>query len=179
MKLHVLLALLAPLAIAAPARSQTAEEAVAYAFIGLADGASLVRGQTTMSWKEIAGSPATFEADATTAGRKYQIRFVVTAIDDCNYEVAIEGPRNMVRTGKAVYAKIDLRKVTGITVTDHAVKALVAGHGFCETGAMNPTCMELDTSDLFGSVDIDRHKETVAFIRDKVCTEPALVVPPE
>lgn len=172
MKFNVLVAALLTLLAAAPARAQTAEEAVAYAFLGLADGASLLRGKTTMSWKETADSPATFEGDADTAGHKYHIRFTVTAIDDCGYEITLEGPRDVVRMGKALYAKVDLRKVTGVSVVEHAVKALVSGNGFCETGAVNPNCMELDTSDLFGSVDVDRHQAAVAFIRE-VCPLPA------
>lgn len=165
MRLSILAAALVLSALAAgPGRAETPEEAVAYAFMGLADGASLVRGQTTMSWKETGASPATFESESSTAGRKYQIRFTVTAEDPCTYQIVLEGPRTVVPTGKAVYARVDLARVTGVTVTDHAVKAYVAGDGFCETGSMNPTCMKLDTSDLFGAVDIEKHKATVAFL---------------
>jgi len=157
---------------AGPGRAETPEEAVAYVFMGLADGATLARGQTTMSWKETGASPATFESQSSTAGRTYQIRFTVTAENPCAYQVILEGPRSVVPTGKAVYARVDLAKVTGVTVTDHAIKAYVAGDGFCETGSMNPTCMKLDTSDLFGSVDVEKHKAAVAFL-GTVCPAPA------
>ena len=165
MRLPMLAAVLVLSALAAgPGRAETPEEAVAYVFMGLADGAAITRGQTMMSWKETAPSPATFESQSSTAGRTYQIRFTVTAEDPCTYQIVLEGPRTVVPTGKAVYARVDLARVTGVTVADHAVKAYVAGDGFCETGSMNPTCMKLDTSDLFGSVDVAKHKATVAFL---------------
>jgi hypothetical protein len=152
---------------AAPAFADTAEEAVAYAFLGLADGASLQRATTTMDWKESAASPATFEGDLTIGGHAVKVLFTVTAVDKCHYDVMLEGP--MVRTGRAIYAKIDLSKVTGVTVADHAFKAEVAGHGFCETGQTNPNCVHVAESDLFGFVDVKRHQDTLAFIRDSVC----------
>src|SRR6476619_6750338 len=79
-----------------PALAQTAEEAVAYAFLGLADGAKLARGQTSMSWKEAGKSPATFEGDAVVGGKPVKLRFIVTAIDECHYEVKLEDPANFV-----------------------------------------------------------------------------------
>ncbi len=152
---------------ATPAFADTAEQAVAYAFLGLADGASLQRATTTMNWKESNTSPATYDGDANIAGHAVKVRFTVTAVDKCHYEVTIEGP--MVPTGKTLYARVDLSKVTGVTVADHAFQAAVSGHGFCETGQTNPNCVEVDQSDLFGFVDVKRHQDTLAFIRESVC----------
>src|SRR5690606_13309119 len=81
-------------AIAGPAvaLAQTAEEAVAYGFMGLADGATFERATTTMSWREASTSPAVFDGDADIGGKRAKIQFTVTAIDPCRYEVALEGP---------------------------------------------------------------------------------------
>ena len=165
----VLAAALLSLAVSTPVFAETPEEAVAYAFVGLSDGGAIARGKTTMSWKQTASSPAHYEAEAASPGQNYTIGFTVTAVDNCHYEIVINGPPKLVRSGKALYAKIDLSKVTGVTVAEHAVKALVSGHGFCETGSTNPDCMPIDTSDLFASVDIEKHKATMAFLRDEVC----------
>ncbi|HMN85651.1 MAG TPA: hypothetical protein PKA74_06650 [Bauldia sp.] len=167
--MRLLIAAAALLSVVAAARAETPEEAVAYAFMGLADGATLERGTTTMEWKETGASPARYVSQSSTGGRKYSISFTVTASDPCKYEILLEGPPTMIPTGKAVYARVDLAKVTGITVGDHAFKAAVAGDGFCETGKTNPRCMPLDTSDLFGFVDVEKHKATLAFLRDEVC----------
>lgn len=156
-------------ATAAPAAAQTAEEAVAYVLMGLADGATLNRATTTFAWKELSASPASFEGDGNTGGKKYKIRFTVTALDDCTYDIVLEGPPNMVRMGKAEYAKVDLRKLDSASVGEHALKVQVEGHGFCETGTLNPTCMEVATSDLFGFVDTKKHAESFAFLRNEVC----------
>jgi hypothetical protein len=162
-------ALAATILVPAAGRAQTKEEAVAYAFLGLADNATLSRATTTMSWKETSNSPAVFEGDGNTNGHKYHITFTVAASSDCDYEITLEGPPQMVRQGKALFAKIDLRKINGVSVAEHAVKSSISGDGFCETGPVNPACMFVDATDLFGSVDLDRHKTTVDFIRNEVC----------
>jgi hypothetical protein len=169
MKAPFLLAAAMLASASAPALAQTKEEAVAYAFLGLADEATLTRGKTTMSWRENASSPATFEGDAIIGGKRTKLRFTVSATDACDYEIVLEGPPNIVPGTKRLFARIDLRKVTAIGITADGFKATVGGHGLCETGSRNPTCMEVDTFDLFGSVDPKKHGDTVAFIRDSVC----------
>jgi hypothetical protein len=71
-RLATILLVMAPL----PALAQTAEEAVAYAFLGVADGATLKRATTTMSWKETKTAPTTFEGDVNVGGRKAALRFI-------------------------------------------------------------------------------------------------------
>jgi hypothetical protein len=151
------------------AYAQTAEEAVAYAFLGLADGATMARGQTKMSWKEGTPSPATFEGDAVVGGKAAKLRFIVTAVDKCHYEVTIEGPANLVPGSTRLYAQVFLGEVSGLTVTDDGRKANISGSGFCETGPVNRTCMAMSTPDLFGTVEAARHKATVDFLKGEVC----------
>ena len=95
------------LAFGGPALAETAEEAVAYAFMGLADGASFKRATTTMTWTEASASPAVFDGDVDIDGKAAKVRFTVTAVDPCHYEVALEGPM-VPGGGKALYAKVDL-----------------------------------------------------------------------
>jgi hypothetical protein len=154
---------------ASAAFGQTAEEAVAYAFMGLADEATLTRGKTTMSWKESAASPATFDGDAIVNGKRAKIKFTVAATSKCEYEVTLDGPPEMVSGSHRLYARIDLRTVTDVAINPEGFKATIGGRGFCETGMRNPTCMSVGSSDLFGAVDAARHKEAVAFIRAEVC----------
>jgi hypothetical protein len=162
--------LAAGMAIAVPvaAHAETAEEAVAYTLMGLADGATFERATTKMEWTEAGASPAVFDGAATIGGKPAKIQFTVTAIDACHYEVTLQGP--MVPSGgKALYAKVDLTAVGGVTPAADAIHVDVAGDGFCETGRTNPDCMVVNQSDLFGFVDAKRHGELVAFLREDVC----------
>lgn len=165
------LALLASgVAFAAPAAAfaATAEEAVAYTLMGLADGATFERATTKMEWKETGASPAVFDGKATIGGKPVDIRFTVAAVDPCHYEVTLEGP--MVPSGgKTLYVRLDLTTAGAITVASDAMHIDVAGSGFCETGRTNPDCMTVNQSDLFGFVDAKRHAELIAFLREDVC----------
>ncbi len=156
------------IAVPAAALAQTAEEAVAYGFMGLADGATFERATTTMSWREASASPAVFDGDADIGGKRAKIQFTVTAIDPCRYEVALEGPM-VPGGGRTLYARIDLTAIDTVTVADDGIHVDVAGHGFCETGQNNADCMAMNQSDLFGFVDAGRHADLVAFIRSEVC----------
>jgi hypothetical protein len=159
------------LGLVAPAAAQTAEEAVAYIFLGLADGAKIVRGTTTMSWKESGGSPAVFEGDGNTAGHAYNLKFTITAEPDpCDYTITLEGPEDMVPQMKRLFAKVDFTRIDGVAISSDGFKAAVTGAGFCETGRVNPDCNWKDDPDLFGSVDLDRHSAAMQFIRTGVCT---------
>ena len=159
---------LALLAHAGAAVAQTAEEAVAYAFLGLADGATFERATTTMSWKEASASPAVFNGALDINGNAMEATLTVTAVDPCHYEVTLEGPM-VPGGGRALYAKVDLTAVTDVAPAPGGIMVEVKGDGFCETGRTNPTCMTMSRSDLFGFLDADRHAETVAFIRTGVC----------
>jgi hypothetical protein len=161
----LLLALSVPVA----AQAQTAEEAIAYVFLGLADGAELDRGMSRMTWKETGSSPATYDGVWTRNGHSNAISFSVTATDACNYVVSIAGPPQVVPRGKSLYARVDLKKVTGIAPRSDAVGIDVAGTGYCETSPENDDCRPTDISDLFGTVEAARHQDTVTFIRTKVC----------
>jgi hypothetical protein len=152
-----------------PAVAQTAEEAVAYAFLGLADGATLSRGQTQMSWKEAGTSPATFEGEAVIGGKPARLRFIVTKVDECHYEVTLEGPANLVPGSTRLYAQVSLGEVDGLTVQSGGLKADVTGSGFCETGPVNRACMAMSNPDLFGAVDPARHKANVDYLKSEVC----------
>ena len=167
MKSLILAAALAGLP--AAAHAQNAEEAVAYAFFGLADGANLVRGTTTMLWKEAAVSPATFESAAIVKGSPVPLRFTVKSVGECTFEVTVEGPPNVIPGKKRLFAKVDLRRITGVTVAEGARTSTISGSGFCETGMSNPTCMEVTAADLFGPIDQDRHKAALAFLKNEAC----------
>jgi hypothetical protein len=158
------------LAFASPAAAQTAEEAVGYVFLGLADGGKIVRGKTTMDWKELGASPAIFEGAGNTNGHAYTIRFTVSATAPCDYEITLEGPKDMVPGEKRLFAKVALDKVSGVTVSPDGFKIAVAGDGFCETGRTNPDCNAIEDPDLFASVDADRHNAALQFIKSAVCT---------
>ena len=86
MRTRLLPAFVALAALAGPAAAQTAEEAVAYAFLGLADGARIERSGTTMAWVESGSSPATFDGEVVINGRKDTLHFTVKALEDCRYE---------------------------------------------------------------------------------------------
>jgi hypothetical protein len=169
MKKYLPLAFMALVGLAPPAAAQTAEEAVAYAFLGLADGARMERGGTTMNWVETAEAPATFDGAAVIGGHRSKIRFIVTAVEDCRYDITLEGPANLVPGGSRLFARVALRDISGITIGKDGFKSAIEGAGFCETGQRNPNCMTVHSADLFGSVDAERHREVVEFLRNDVC----------
>lgn len=154
--------------LAFPAAAETAEEAVAYAFMGLADGASIERATTRMDWTEASASPAVFDGRATIGGKPMSFTFTVNAVDSCHYEVMLKG-EIVPGGGETLYARIDLSAVTDVSIGADTFRVDVGGDGFCETGRTNPDCMQVNRSDLFGRVDAARHAEAVAFIRDRVC----------
>jgi len=156
------------LALGGTALAETAEEAVAYAFMGLADGATFQRATTRMNWTESSTSPAIFDGDVDIEGKVAKVTFTVTAIDPCHYDIALEGPM-VPGGGKALYAKVDLTAVTGARIAPDAIRIEIDGDGFCETGRTNRDCMKVDRSDLFGTVEETRHAETLAFIKASVC----------
>jgi hypothetical protein len=166
---RVLMIAAAAMAVAGPAAAETAEEAVAYVFLGLADGGTLVRGPTTMKWVEAGGSPAVFDSDATVKGKPAKIRFTVKANDPCTYEIILEGPPKMVPGQKRLFAKVNLKDVAGVTITPDGFHQTVTGKGFCETGITNPDCLQMEEHDLFGPVDAERHKKSLAFLATEVC----------
>jgi hypothetical protein len=165
------LAVLAFLATMMPAAAQTAEEAVAYVFLGLADGAKLERATTTMSWAETGASPATFDGDVVIGGHPSKIKFTVKALEDCRYEITLEGPEELVPGGSRLFARVALRDVSDIAIDKDGFKSTFGGTGFCETGRRNTNCMTVDNIDLFGAVDATRHQDAIAFLRDEVCTK--------
>jgi len=169
MRLLWIAVLLAPLFLPVAAAAQTAEEAIAYVFLGLADGAKLERGMSSMTWKETGSSPATYDGVWTLKGRSNAISFAVTATNDCDYVVRIAGPPNIVPRGNSLYARIEMKKVTALAPHSDAVRIDVTGTGYCETSPENEDCRPTDSSDLFGTVEAARHQEMVAFIRTKVC----------
>ncbi|MCB1488044.1 MAG: hypothetical protein KDJ88_11375 [Bauldia sp.] len=170
MKTRLLPAIAVLMAFAGPAAAQTAEEAVAYAFLGLADGAKIARSGTTMDWVETGSSPAAFEGAVVIGGQKDTIHFTVKALADCRYEVTLEGPGHLVPGGNRLFARVDLQEIEQVTLDDDGMHTKIEGIGFCETGQRNPTCMAVPVSDFFGVVDPERHKEALAFLRDEVCT---------
>jgi len=163
------LAVLLSLVAAGPAAAETAEQAVAYVFLGLADGGTLVRGTTTMKWVESAGSPAVFDSDATVKGHEAKIRFTIKANDPCNYEIVLEGPPKMVPGQKRLFAKVNLKDVAGVAITPDGFHQTVTGKGFCETGITNPDCLQMEEHDLFGPVEAERHKQALAYLATEVC----------
>jgi hypothetical protein len=156
-RLAVILLVLAPVS----ALAQTPEEAVANAFLGVSDGSSLVRGKTTMNWKETKIDPATFEGDVSVSGRKGTLRFIVRGTDKCHYEITIEGPAAFVPGNSRLYGRVSMSEIDGVKVSSDGFKAAITGSGFCETGPTNPACVSVDAPDLFGSLDPARQKEAV------------------
>jgi hypothetical protein len=173
MKIVVALAFAFLASAALPAVAETAEEAVGYAFLGLADGGGLVRGTTTMKWTEAGGSPAVFDGDTMIQGHPVKIKFTVTALNPCDYDITLEGPPGIVPGQKRLFGKVALKDVTGIAIAADGFHASVAGSGYCETGRTNPDCLRMDSHDLFGSVDGERHKAALAFLQT-VCVPPKM-----
>lgn len=169
MRLPLIAAILLPILMPVAAAAQTAEEAIAYVFMGLADGARLERGRTLMTWKETGSSPATYEGVWILNGHPNSISFAVTATDLCNYVIRIAGPRTIVPGGSSLYARVELKKVTEISPMADAQRIAVTGEGYCETSPGNEDCRRTDTSDLFGTVEAAHHRELVTFVRTKVC----------
>ena len=158
----------AALAFPAAALAETAEEAVAYALMGLADGAHLERGASVMDWKEVSASPAVFIGDATIGDKPVKFGFTISATDPCHYEVMLEGPM-VPGGGRTLYARLDLTAVTGLAISEDALRGEGSGDGFCETGRSNRDCMTVDRSDLFGFVEPERHAALIDFLRSDVC----------
>jgi hypothetical protein len=163
-----LAALVLALPITPPALAQTAEETVAYAFYGLADNAELTHGKTHLKWLEVSASPAVFTGHGEGGARTYDVTFTITAIDDCDYEVMLAGPPNMVRGGKALYARISLDKVDQIV--GEALQVKIEGVGYCQTGALNPNCTPVHQTDIYGALDPEKHARLVAELHSVVCT---------
>jgi hypothetical protein len=169
MRVVQLAAVLMPLILPVAAAAQTAEEAIAYVFMGLADGAKLERGKSLMTWRETGSSPATFDGVWTINGHANNISFAVTATNDCDYVVRIAGPPTIVPGGTSLYARVELKKITDVAPHADAERIVVSGNGFCETSPGNQDCRMTDSSDLFGAVEAARHRDLVEFIRTKVC----------
>jgi len=157
------LPLVAALVVAVPAAAfaQSPEEAVAYAFLGVGDGVTLKRGQTTMSWKETKATPATYEGEVHVGPKTATIRFIVHATDKCHYEITIEGPPGFVPGSSRLYGRVSMGEITGVGVSADGHKADIAGTGFCETGQVNPACVSVNAPDLFGAPDPALHKTAV------------------
>ncbi len=164
------LAFVAFFAFTGAAAAQTAEEAVAYAFLGLADGAKIERSGTKMSWVETSDSPASFDGNAVIGGHENAIRFIVKALEDCRYEITLEGPSNLVPGGSRLFGQVNLSDVGDFTIAKDGSKSAIEGIGFCETGQRNTTCMTIQSTDFFGTVDPERHRQAMAFLREQVCT---------
>ena len=154
------------------AQAQTAEEAIAYIFLGLADGAKLERGMSSMTWKETDSSPATYDGVWMHNGRTAAISIAVSATDNCDYVERIAGPPDLVPHGSALYARVEMKKITTIMPRADAVGINLTGTGYCETSPENEDCRPTDISDLFGAIEPLRHQEMVNFIRTKICVEP-------
>lgn len=155
---------------AAPACAETQEEAVAYAFMGLADGAALDRGQTHLHWKQISASPAVYQGHGEGGRNKYDVRFTITQLGDCDYEIRLSGPPNMVSGGDALYATVAIKDISALTPAEFQVA--ITGQGFCQTSPLNPTCKPAPTSDIFGTIDTAKHAAMVQQVRADACTKP-------
>lgn len=171
-RLAVALAALAAGAIAlvAPAAAETQEEAVAYVFLGLGDNAALTRGQTQLNWKEISSSPAVFQGHGEGGGKRYDVKFSVSAAGDCDYEIKLSGAPNVVRGGEALYAKVAVKDITAISPDEFHVK--IEGDGYCQTGSLNPNCVVVHTADVYGSIDPAKHGTMVEQIQTDACMTP-------
>lgn len=154
----------------AVAADETPEEAVAYAFYGLTDDAQLTHGSVKLEWQEISASPAMFTGHGESPSRRYDVTLTVTAKSDCDFEVQIAGPPNLVRGGKALYAQISLDKVDGIAAEPLAVQ--IDGSGYCQTGSLNPECIAVHKTDLFGALDPQKHARLVARLHADICAKP-------
>jgi hypothetical protein len=151
----------------ATALAETPEQAVAYAFYGLADRAELTHGKTHLRWIEVSSSPAVYTGHGEGGARPYDVTFTVTAKDACDFEVTLAGPPNIVRDGKALYAQIALDQVDGIT--GEALQVKIDGTGYCQTGSLNPTCTPVHETDIYGALDPEKHARLVADLRSAVC----------
>ena len=155
---------------ASPALAETAEEAVAYAFLGLAAEPQLDRGRMHLAWQEISASPAMFVGHGEGPGRAYDVIFTVTALSDCDYEIQLAGAPEIVRGGEALYARIHLDEVTGILAG--AFQVTIEGDGFCQTGESNPNCTLVHRTDIYGTLDPAKHARLVEQLQSKVCVKP-------
>jgi hypothetical protein len=154
---------------ALPALAETREEAVAYAFLGLAGDAVLDRGKTHLTWHKASDSPAVFVGHGEGGGKTYDVTFTVTAFDDCDYEIQLAGPPEMVRDGKTLFAQIDLREITSIAVGEF--QTTIEGDGYCQTGALNPNCTVVHTPDIFGKLDVEKHARLVSELPIAACKD--------
>ncbi len=156
-------------AAATPSLAETAEEAVAYAFMGLEDGATYSRGKVDLSWSEVSASPAVFtgRGEGKEGAPDYMVTFTIKALSDCEYEIDLAGPPGMVPGGKALYARVTLNDVDGVTPGPQQVT--IEGDGFCATGQRNPTCMKVKATDIFAPIDAEKHTRLLAQLRDEVC----------
>lgn len=162
------LAAIAILAAATPAaRAETPEEAVAYAFLGLSGDAVLDRGKTHLTWHKASDSPAVFVGHGEGGGKTYDVTFTVTAIDDCDFEIQLAGPPAMVRDGKALFARIDLAKITSVSAGEF--QTTIEGDGYCQTGTLNPNCTLVHKPDIFGKLDADKHARLVGALPIAAC----------
>jgi hypothetical protein len=152
-----------------PAWAETPEEAVAYAFLGLAGDAVLDRGQTHLTWRKASDSPAVFLGHGEGGGKTYDVTFTVTAIDDCDFEIQLAGPPQMVRDGKALFAQIDLREITSIAIGEF--QTMIEGDGYCQTGALNPNCTVVHSPDIFGKLDAGKHARLVGQLPIAACKD--------
>jgi hypothetical protein len=150
-------------------RAETPEQAVAYAFLGLAADATLDRGAMHLEWHEASASPAMFVGHGEGGGRSYDVTFTVTARSDCDYEIELAGPPGMVRGGKTLYARIALRDISGIV--GGAFQVAIEGDGFCQTGATNPNCTLVHKTDVYGALDPTKHARLVEQLQ-MVCVRP-------
>src|SRR5262249_28464490 len=106
---------LAFLLVPSAAAAGTAEEAIAYVFMGRADGARIERGKSQMTWTETSKSPATYDGVWTRNGNVNKIGFAVTATNNCDFVIQLAGPPAIVPQGNSLFARIEWRKVTGIS----------------------------------------------------------------
>lgn len=157
-------------ALPAPALAETPEEAVAYAFLGLAGGAELDRGLTHLTWRAASASPAMFVGHGEGGRRAYDVTFTVTARSDCDYEIELAGSPDMVRGGKTLYARVALRDIRA--VVGGAFQVTIEGDGFCQTGASNPNCTLVHKTDIYGTLDPEKHARLVEQLQNEVCAKP-------
>ena len=165
-----LLALLAAISIPVlvlPAQAETPEEAVAYAFLGLAGDAVLDRGKTHLAWRKASASPAVFVGHGERGGKAYDVTFTITAIDDCDFEVELAGPAEMVRGGKALFARVDLAEIASVAPGEF--QTTIEGDGYCQTGTLNPNCTLVHKPDIFGKLDVERHARLVGELPIAAC----------
>ena len=159
MKRSLALAFVAFVAFAGAAAAQTAEEAVAYAFLGLADGAKIERSGTKMSWVETSDSPGILRrqcGDRRARERHPVHRQGGRGLPLRDHARGAEQPgawrQPAVRPGRTC------QDVGDFTIAKDGFKSAIEGIGFCETGQRNTTCMTIQDTDFFGTVDPERHQ---------------------